>query len=90
MARRYEFYFQEAKQYFMNEGSEQVNYCFCHEKIKFVSSSHLLFRKKDILDKIIEGKKTEITQNYLCVRLWKINYSGPRCGFYEFYEWYFV
>ena len=22
------------------------------------------------------------------VRLWKINYSGPGCSFYEFYEWY--
>ena len=23
-----------------------------------------------------------------CVRLWKINHSGPGCSFYEFYEWY--
>ena len=22
------------------------------------------------------------------VRVWKINHSGPRCSFYEFYEWY--
>ena len=22
------------------------------------------------------------------VRLWKINYSGLGCSFYEFYEWY--
>ena len=22
------------------------------------------------------------------VRSWKINHLGPRCSFYEFYEWY--
>ena len=59
MARRYEFYFRVAKQYSTNERSERVKYCFCHEKIKFVSSSlrvmfFLLYRQKDI-DKIIEG-----------------------------------
>ena len=47
MARRYEFYFRVAKQYFY------------HEKIKFISSSRrvmffLLYRQKDI-DKVIEG-----------------------------------
>ena len=36
-----------------------VKYCFCHAKIKFISSSRpvmffLLYRQKDI-DKIIEG-----------------------------------
>ena len=46
VARRYEFYFRVAKQY------------FCHEKIKFISSSRrvmffLLYRQKDI-DKIID------------------------------------
>ena len=50
MARRYEFYFRVAKQYFTNERS--------HEKIKFISSScrvmfFLLHRQKDI-DKIID------------------------------------
>ena len=59
VARRYEFYFWVAKQYFTNERSEWVKYCFCHEKIKFISSSRrvmffLLYRQKDI-DKIIEG-----------------------------------
>ena len=59
MARRYEFYFRVAKQYFTSKRSEWVQYCFCHEKIKFISSSHrvmffLLYRQKDI-DKIIEG-----------------------------------
>ena len=56
MARRYEFYFRVAKQYFTNER-------FCHEKIKFISSSRrvmffLLYRQKDIdkiIDKIVEG-----------------------------------
>ena len=60
VARRYEFYFRVAKQYFMNERSEWVKkYCFCPEKIKFISSSrHLMFfllcRQNDI-DKIMEG-----------------------------------
>ena len=58
MAQRYEFYFRVAKPYFMNECSEWVKYCFCHEKMKFVSSSShvvffLLYRQKDI-DKIID------------------------------------
>ena len=39
VARRYEFYFRVAKQYFTNECSEWAKYCFCHEKIKFISSS---------------------------------------------------
>ena len=52
MARRYEFYFRVAKQYFTNEHSEWVKYCFCHEKIKFISSSRrvmffLLYRHAD-------------------------------------------
>ena len=56
VARRYEFYFRVAKQYFTNERSEWIKYCFCHEKIKFISSSRLvmfflLYRQKDI-DKI--------------------------------------
>ena len=51
-ARRYEFYFRVAKQYFTNERSEGVKYCFCHEKIKFISSSRrvmffLLYRHAD-------------------------------------------
>ena len=41
-----------AKQYFTNERSEWVKYCFCHEKIKFISSSRrvmffLLYRHAD-------------------------------------------
>ena len=39
--------------------ARRYEYCFSHEKIKFISSSHgvmffLLYRQKDI-DKIIEG-----------------------------------
>ena len=30
----------EWQNYFTNECSEWVKYCFCHEKIKFISSSH--------------------------------------------------
>ena len=52
MVRRYEFYFRVAKQYFTNKRSEWVKYCFCHEKIKFISSSRrvrifLLYRHAD-------------------------------------------
>ena len=41
------------------EGAQRVKYCFYHEKIKFISSSHrvmfsLLYRQKD-LDKILDG-----------------------------------
>ena len=58
VARRYEFYFRVAKQY-----------CFCHEKIKFISSSRrvmffLLYRQNHI-DKIIE----ENYQNYVIDKL---------------------
>ena len=53
----------------MNERSEWVKYCFCPEKIKFISSSRrvtffLLYRQKDI-DKIIEGND----QNYVIDKL---------------------
>ena len=52
VARRYEFYFLVAKQYFTNERSEWVKYCFCHEKIKFIFSNRrvmffLLYRHAD-------------------------------------------
>ena len=88
--RRYEFYFRVAKQYFTNEHNEWIKYCFCHEKIKFISSSRhvmffLLYRQKDI-DKIIELREiTEITSLINSrVRLWKINHSRPGYSFYEF------
>ena len=52
VTRRYEFYFRVAKQYFTSERSELVKYCFCHEKIKLISSSRrvmffLLYRHAD-------------------------------------------
>ena len=59
VARRYEFYFRVAKQYFTTERSEWVIYCFCHEKIKFISTSRRVmfflwyWQKKDI-DKVID------------------------------------
>ena len=39
VARRYEFYFRVAKQYFTHSLRSFVKYCFYHEKIKFISSS---------------------------------------------------
>ena len=67
VARRYEFYFRVTKQYFTNERSEWVKYCFWHEKIKFISSSRrvmffLLHRQNN---KIIEGND----QNYVIDKL---------------------
>ena len=46
------------KTIFTNERSEWAKFCFCHKKLKFISSSHrvmffLLYRQKDI-DKIID------------------------------------
>ena len=69
MARRYEFYFRVAKQYFTHSLRSFVKYCFCHEKIKFISSSRrvmffLLYRQKDI-DKVTEGND----RNYVIDKL---------------------
>ena len=80
MARRYEFYFRVAK------------YCFCHSKIKFISSSRrvmffLLYRQKDI-DKVIEGNDRNYVIDKLTCEIMEINHSGPECSLYEFYEWY--
>ena len=89
MARKYEFYFWVAKQYFTNELSEWVKYCFCHEKIKFISSSRramffLLYRQKNI-DKIIEGNY----RNYVIdkTHVWdngKYTIGGPDVVFMNF------
>ena len=86
------FIFESAKQSFTHS---LCSYCFCHEKIKFISSSRcvmffLLYRQKDI-EKIIEGNYRNYVIDYRLsinsrVRLWKINHSGPGCSFYEFYE----
>ena len=69
VAWRYEFYFREAKKHFTSERSKWVKYCFCHEKIKFISSRRhvtffLLYRQKDI-DKIIQGND----RNYVMDKL---------------------
>ena len=69
MARRYEFYFRVAKQYFTHSLRSFVKYCFCHEKIKLISSSRrvmffLLYRLKDV-DKITQGNY----QNYVIDKL---------------------
>ena len=71
VAQRSEILFSSGKQYFTNERSEWVKYCFCHLKIKFISSSHrvmffLLYRQKDI-DKVIEGNdRNYITDKLMC------------------------
>ena len=43
VARRYDFYFLVAKQYFTHSLRSFVKYCFCHEQIKFISSSRRSF-----------------------------------------------
>ena len=63
------FIFRVAKQYFTHSLRSFVKYCFCHEKIKFISSSRrvmsfLLYRLKDV-DKIIQGNY----QNYVIDKL---------------------
>ena len=76
VAQRYEFYFRVAKQYFTHSLRLFVKYCFCHLKIKFISSSHhviffLLYRQKDInkiLDKnyrnyVIDKRTCDIKEN---------------------------
>ena len=58
----------------------QNKYCFCHEKIKFISSSRrvmffLLYRQKDI-DKIIDGND----RNYVIDKLkCEIMENKPDC-----------
>ena len=64
VARRYEFYFRVAKQYFTNER-------IYHSKIKFITSSrHVMFfvlcRQNDI-DKIIEGNyRNYVIDKFTC------------------------
>ena len=131
VARRYEFYFRVAKQYFTNERSEWVKYCFWwfsedfrppfedfrrFSKIVLNTTRTLPNIFREFL-KISEGvrrfpktseedrkmfrwytnefkynvrDKPDVIERSINsrVRLWKINHSGPRCSFYEFYEWY--
>ena len=74
VARRYEFYFRVAKQY-----------CFCHEKIKFISSSRrvmffLLYRQNDI-DKIIEGNYQNYVIDKLTCEIMENKLLGSRMSF---------
>ena len=71
VARRYEFYFRVAKQY-----------CFCHSKIKFISSSSrvmffLLYRQKDI-DKVIEGNDRNYVIDKLKCEIMENKWLGSR------------
>ena len=82
MARRYEFYFRVAKQYFTNERSSLVRYCFCHEKIRFISSSRrvmffLLYRQKDI-DKIVKGNYRNYVMDKLTCEIMENKPHGSR------------
>ena len=89
-------YFTSGKTTFYDQRIERLRYCFWHEKMKLMYSSHrvmffLLHRLKDI-DKIqykFGREITEITSSINSrVRLWKINHSDPGCSFYEFYGGY--
>jgi len=94
VARRYDFYFREANNILRTSAASKI--FFWNEKIKCISSSRrvmffLLYRQKEI-DEIkykFRREITEITSSInLRVTLRKINYSGPRCSFYEVYESY--
>ena len=79
MARRYEFYFRVAKL------RSFVKYCFCHEKIKFISSSRrvmffLLYRQKDI-DKIIERNDRNYVIDKLTSEIMENKPLGSRMQF---------
>ena len=74
MARRYEFYFRVAKQY-----------CFCNEKMLFISSSRrvmffLLYRQKDI-DKIKEGNDRNYVIDKLTCEIMENKPFGSRMKF---------
>ena len=71
MARRYEFYFRVAKQYFTHSLRSFVKYCFCHEKIKFISSSRrvmfFLLYKQNGINKMIEGNyRNDVIDKLTC------------------------
>ena len=78
VARRYEFYFRVAKQYFTNER-------IYHSKIKFITSSrHVMFfvlcRQNDI-DKIIEGNYRNYVINKLTSEIMENKPLGSRMQF---------
>ena len=79
VARRYEFYFRVAKQYFTNER-------IYHSKIKFITSSrHVMFfvlcRQNDI-DKIIEGNyRNYVIDKFTCEIIMENKPFGSRMQF---------
>ena len=44
------FIFEYQKQYLTSEQSELVRYCFCHEYIKFISSSQRVMARNNVID----------------------------------------
>ena len=92
MAQVYRFYFRVAKQYLTHSLRSFVKYCFCHEKIKFISSSRrvmffLLYRQKDI-EEILEGNNRNYVIDKLTFEIMGNKPLRSRMCFYEFYEWY--
>ena len=99
VARWYEFYVRVAKQYLTSERSERVRYCFCHENIKFISSSQrvmffLLYRQT--LQNWIESTNLEqIVRELLQLARW--NFLDISLFFFDFvrnsfssFKWYEV
>ena len=79
------FIFEWQNTYFTNERSEWLKYCFCPEKIKFISSTHrvmffLLYRQKDF-DRIIEGTCWNYVIDNLTCEIMENNTLGSRMKF---------
>ena len=67
------------------ERAQRVKYCFCLEKIKFISSRHrvisfLLYRQKD-MDKIIEGNDRNYVIDKLTCEIMENKPLGSRMQF---------
>ena len=67
------------------ERAQRVKYCFCHEKMKFISSSRRvmffsLYRQKDI-DKIIEGNYRNYVIDKLTCEIMENKPLGSRMWF---------
>ena len=85
MARRFEFYFRVAKQYFTKQAQRVNKILFWHSKIKFTSSSRrvmffLLYRQKDI-DKILEGNCRHYVIDKLTCEIMENKPLGSRMQF---------
>ena len=89
MAQIYGFYFRVAKQYSSHSLRSFVKYCFCHEKIKFISSSRrvmffLLYRQKDI-EKILEGNyRNYVIDKLTCEIMGNKTLRSRMCFFMNF------